>query len=251
VIGLVVAQVIATAVIGAVGIAAYLRFPAAPSEPLGDDVRGLRSFLFSSTLASSLDSARGTLGTSLVPTVAPIVEAGYFRNAQAPATGFAALSGPVRLVMLTEQTRDFEAGRKERVMRMLNRYMGGAAALMVVAVPVLWILMPFLIGLAYGSEFRAHATDAARLVLIAAALRLVWGWTKSFPVSIGRPGLRVIVQSVEIAVFVPLLLVFADRWGATGAAGAMLVSTVVFCAVWSVVLFRLRHEWRGKEAVAG
>ena len=56
-------------------------------------------------------------------------------------------------------------------------------------------------------------------MLVAAALRLVWGWTKSFPVSIGRPGLRVIVQAIEIAVFVPLLLVFASRWGATGAAG--------------------------------
>ena len=40
---------------------------AAPAEPLGDDVpRRSRSFLVSSTLASSLDSARGTLGTSLV-----------------------------------------------------------------------------------------------------------------------------------------------------------------------------------------
>jgi len=248
VIGMVVAQVIATAAIGAVGIAAFLRFPAAPSESLGDDRRGLRSFLFSSTLASSLDSARGTLGTSLVPTVAPIVEAGYFRNAQAPATGFAALSGPVRLVMLTEQTRDFEAGRHDRVMKMLNRYVVSTAALMVVAVPVLWIVMPFLIGLAYGADFRAHATDAARLVLVAAALRLVWGWTKSFPVSIGRPGLRVIVQSVEIAVFVPLLLWFASKWGATGAAGAMLVSTVVFCVLWSVVLLRLRASWNA-EAV--
>jgi O-antigen/teichoic acid export membrane protein len=110
--------------------------------------------------------------------------------------------------------------------------------------------MPYLIGLFYGPDFRAHATDAARLVLVAAALRLIWGWTKSFPVSIGRPGLRVIVQSIEIAVFVPLLLVFASHWGATGAAGAMLVSTVVFCAAWSVVLLRLRAGWRSAEAVA-
>jgi O-antigen/teichoic acid export membrane protein len=249
VIGMVVAQVAATAAISAVGIAAFMRFPSAPAEPLGDDVRGLRSFLFSSTLASSLDSARAQLGTSLVPTVAPIVEAGYFRNAQAPATGFAALSGPVRLVMLTEQTRDFEAGRRDRVMRMLNRYVASTAALMIVAVPVLWIAMPYLIGFFYGPEFRAHATDAARLVLVAAALRLIWGWTKSFPVSIGRPGLRVIVQSVEIAVFVPLLLWFASKWGATGAAGAMLVSTVVFCALWSVVLLRLRASWDSAKAV--
>jgi len=251
VIGMVVAQVIATVAIGSVGIAAFLRFPAAPSEPLGEDRRGLRSFLFSSTLASSLDSARGTLGTSLVPTVAPIEEAAYFRNAQAPATGFAALSGPARLVMLTEQTRDFEQGRHDQVMRMLNRYVAGTAALMVVAVPVLWILMPFLIGLFYGHEFRVHATDAARLVLVAAALQLVWGWTKSFPVSIGRPGLRVIVQSIEIAVFVPLLLVLASHWGATGAAGAMLASTSVFCAVWTIVLLRLRASWHRPGVVAG
>ena len=77
-----------------------------------------------------------------------------------------------------------------------------------------------------------------------AALRLIWGWTKSFPVSIGRPGLRVVVQSIEIAVFIPLLLVFADRWGATGAAAAMLVSTVVFCLAWSIVLLGLRGNWR-------
>jgi O-antigen/teichoic acid export membrane protein len=87
-------------------------------------------------------------------------------------------------------------------------------------------------------------------VLLVAALRLIWGWTKSFPVSIGRPGLRVVVQSIEIAVFVPLLLVFGSNWGATGAAGAMLVSTAVFCAVWSFLLVRLRAGRRAAEAIA-
>jgi O-antigen/teichoic acid export membrane protein len=250
VLGLVVAQILSTAAIGVAGILAFRRFPVAPAEPLGDDRKAMRGFLVSSTLASSLDSARGTLGTSLVPTVAPIVQAGYFRNAQAPATGFAALSGPVRLVMLTEQTRDFEAGRHDRVYGMLRRYVLSTAALMVVAVPVLWILMPWLMGLAYGPDFREHASAAARLVLLAAALQLVWGWTKSFPVSIGRPGLRVIVQSIEIAVFVPLLLVFASHWGATGAAGAMVASTTVFCAVWGVIVLRLRAGWHAPEAVA-
>ena len=123
---MVVAQVLATIAIGAAG---HRRVPAAsrrrrPSRSARTSAR-VRGFLFSSTLASSLDSARGTLGTSLVPTVAPIVQAGYFRNAQAPATGFAALSGPARLVMLTEQTRDFEAGRHDRVLRMLRRYVAG------------------------------------------------------------------------------------------------------------------------------
>jgi O-antigen/teichoic acid export membrane protein len=250
VVGMAVAQVIATTAIVTAGILAFRRFPREAPEPLGEDVAGIRRFLISSTLASSLDSARGTLGTSLVPTVAPLLQAGYFGIAQAPATGFDALSGPARLVMLTEQTRDFEAGRYAQVFAMLRRYILWTTTLMLVAVPIFWWLMPVLLGFVFTDTYRVHATTAARLVLLVAALRLVWGWTKSFPVSIGRPGLRVVVQSIEIAVFVPLLLVFASRWGATGAAGAMLVSTVVFCAVWTVVLIRLRAGWRTPGALA-
>ena len=39
--------------------------------------------------------------------------------------------------------------------------------------------------------------DAARLILIAGALQVIWGWAKSFPVSIGRPGLRVLAHGIE------------------------------------------------------
>ena len=249
-IGLVIAQAVATAAICIAGVAAFRRFPSAPAEPIAEDRRGLRSFLVSSTVVSSLVSGRAALGTALLPTVAPIVQAGYFRNAQAPATGFAALSGPARLVLLTEQTRDFEAGRHDRMYGMLRRYITKATLLMVVAVPLLWWWMPFLMGLAYGHAFRVHAATAARLVLVAAAIQFILGWTKSFPVSIGRPGLRIVAQSVEIAVFVPLLLVFASKWGATGAAAAMLVSTVVFCALWIVLLARIRNDRVRTEALA-
>jgi O-antigen/teichoic acid export membrane protein len=179
------------------------------------------------------------------------LQAGYFRNAQAPATGFSALSAPARLVLLTEQTRDFEAGKHDRVYAMLKRYMTGTSLLMLVAVPLFWWLMPFILGTAYGTAFRIHATTAARLVLLTAALQLIWAWTKTFPVSIGRPGLRNVAQGVEIAVFVPLLLVFGSMWQATGAAAAMLVSTTVFCTLWIVLLARLRDDHRvRKEALA-
>jgi len=240
VIGMVIAQVAATAAICTVGVAAFRRFPPAAADPLADDGRPLRSFIFRSTLASSLVSGRATLGTALLPLVAPLVQTGYFRNAQAPATGFSALSAPARLVLLTEQTRDFEAGRHDQMYAMLRRYIVSTSLLMLVAVPILWWLMPWLMGIAYGADFRAHASDAARLILIAAALQLVWGWSKSFPVSIGRPGLRVLAHGVEIAVFVPLLLVFAAAWGATGGAVAVLVSTIAFCALWTVLLVRVR-----------
>jgi O-antigen/teichoic acid export membrane protein len=133
---------------------------------------------------------------------------------------------------------------------MLRRYITGTTLVMVVVVPLFWWLMPFFMGLAYGHAYRVHASNAARLVLVAAAIQFIFGWTKSFPVSIGRPGLRIIAQSVEIAVFVPLLLVFASKWGATGAAAATLVSTGVFCAVWIVLLARIRSDRVRAEALA-
>jgi O-antigen/teichoic acid export membrane protein len=250
VLGMVVGQALATVVLSVVGLAAFRRFPQERSEPLGEDRRAVRRFVFSSTVSSSLVSGRATLGTALMPVVAPIDQAAYFRNAQAPATGFAALSSPARIVLLTEQTRDFEAGRRAETYAMLRRYMIGTTPLMIVLVPVLWWLMPYFMGLAYGAAFREHATTAARLVLVAAALQLIWGWTKSFPVSIGRPGLRIVVQGVEIAVFVPLLLVLGAKWGATGGAAAMVVSTAVFCALWSVLLARLRSRHLASEALA-
>jgi O-antigen/teichoic acid export membrane protein len=250
VVSLLVTQILSTGAICVVGFMAFRRFPNVESEPIGDDRRALRGFLVSSTISSSLFSVRAQLATALLPAVAPITQAAYFRNAQAPATGFSALSAPARLVLMTEQTRDFEAGRHDRMYGMLRRYIAGTSLLMLVSVPVLWVLMPWLMGVFYGQAFRDHAANAARLVLLAAALQLVWGWTKTFPVSIGRPNLRIWAQSVEIIVFVPLLLLFASLWGATGAAAAMLVSTAFFCALWALILFRMRNSRVRGEALA-
>ena len=48
----------------------------------------------------------------------------------------------------------------------------------------------------FGAKYLG-AVDAARLVLVAASIQLVLGWTKSFPVSIGRPNLRLITHGAE------------------------------------------------------
>jgi O-antigen/teichoic acid export membrane protein len=249
VVGMLVSQVLATAALSAVGLVAFRRFPQARSEPLGEDGKPVRAFVISSTMGSSLVSGRTTLGTALLPAVAPIDQTAYFRNAQAPATGLSAVSAPARLVLLTEQTRDFEAGRIDAMYAMLRRYMSATTLLMVAAVPLFWWLMPWLMEVAYGPPFREHATTAARIVLVAAALQLVWGWTKSFPVSIGRPNLRLVAHGVEIALFIPLLLVLGAEWGASGAAAAMLVSTAAFCLLWVVLLARVRSEHIAPEAL--
>jgi O-antigen/teichoic acid export membrane protein len=182
----------------------------------------------------------GSIPTLLVGGVSSTAQAGYFRIAQTPLAAFASLSSPVRLILLTEQTRDFERGDSARFWGLLRRYVVATATLTAIVLPPLLLVMPALIRLVFGKQ-SAPAGDAARLMLVAAALQLVWGWTKSFPVSIGRPQLRIAAHCVELVVLVPLLVVFASEWGATGAAGAVLCSTCAFCAFWTVMLLRVRR----------
>jgi lipopolysaccharide exporter len=241
VVALVVAQTISTLAICAVGLAAFRRFPAAEHTPLGEHRAEIVRFVLQSSVGTGLVSLRGWIAPLLLGVVSDVRQVGLFRAAQAPQQGFAALSSPVRLILLTEQTRDWERGRPEQVLSGVRRYSLGAAALMAVAVPVFWLLMPTLVRVVIGSDYEG-ATNAARVILLAAAVQLVYGWTKSLPVTIGRPGLRIIAHGVETAVLVPLLVVLGDRWGATGAAGAVLASTIAFALVWTFLVLRLRSH---------
>jgi O-antigen/teichoic acid export membrane protein len=223
---IVAAQVLSSASIGAVAWSAYRRYPAAPAEPLGEDAPAVRAFAIQSTLASGLTSLRTSLPTVLVGIVARPHAVAAFRAAQAPQTAFQTLSAPARLVLLAEQTRDVEHGRPERAFSLLHRYIGGTAALACAVTPPLWIFMPTLVRLVYGAKY-VVAANTFRVMLLAAALQLVFGWTRTFPVSIGRMGLRTLGQLLEVAALVPAVLVLAALYGATGA------------CFWTVHLIRL------------
>jgi O-antigen/teichoic acid export membrane protein len=249
VVGLVLSQAVATFIFGGAAFYAFKRFPHADQTELGSHRRGILRFVVSSSLATGVVSLRGTLSPILLGAVTNPVELGYFRIAQSPQNGFASLSAPVRLILLTEQTRDWSRGAYDAVFAGLRRYMLGATALMVVVVPPLFVFMPELVQVVFypgknGSHEANAVAEAARLILIAGALQVVWGWSKSFPVSIGRPSLRVLAHGVESVVLIPLVVVFGIAWGATGAAGAVLTSTVVFCLLWTVLLLRIHRQPR-------
>jgi O-antigen/teichoic acid export membrane protein len=240
-LGLAAGQAAASVVVVVVAHRVFSRLPSAPAEPLGSDAGPFRRFVLQSAATSTLTSARTAFGTVLLGLVAPAAQIGYYRAAQAPQTGAAAASAPARLVLLAEQTRDVESGRLDRAWRLLGRYVAGTTAIALVAVPILWWLMPAIVDLIYGVDYDG-AVDATRIMTVAAALQLVFGWTKSFPVSIGRPGLRTFAHAVELGVLVPLLLLLGARWGATGAALATLASTSAFAVLWIVLARRLRRE---------
>ena len=243
-VAIVIAQTISTVVVSVVGVGALRRFPSAPVKELGEDVRGIRSFVIQSSIATGVISLRTTLVPLVLGVVAGPTQVGLFRIAQTPQTGLAAASSPARLMLLTEQTRDWEKGERSRVLGGVRSYTRWAGALMVVAVPIFFIAMPWLVRVVFGSEYDGAVT-AARVVLLSAAVHFALGWTKSLPVTIGRPRLRIVTHGVETLVVIPLVAVLGAEWGATGAAVAVLASTLVFAGAWLIVITRLRAEVHG------
>ena len=80
----------------------------------------------------------------------------------------------------------------------MRRYLRGATALMLVALVPLEFAMGWMVSFFLGDQY-APAIPAARIILVAAAIQVVFGWSKSFPVSIGRPGLRIVASGIEAA----------------------------------------------------
>jgi O-antigen/teichoic acid export membrane protein len=238
-VGIVIAQLVSTSAVSIAGLAALRRFPSAPERGLGEDVPLIRSFLLQSTFATGVISMRTTLVPVVLGIVANPVQVGVFRISQTPVSGLAAVSAPARLVLLTDQTREWEGGRHVSVLAGIRKYTVGAGALMVIAVPVFFLAMPWLVESVFGAKYLG-AVDAARIGLLAAAIQFAIGWTKSLPVTIGRPQLRIVTHGLETVVVIPLVAVLGLEWGATGAAVAVLISTAVFAGAWAIAIARLR-----------
>jgi O-antigen/teichoic acid export membrane protein len=235
------AQVVATTGVMCAGWIAYRRFPQQRAVPLGDDRRPVLSFVAQSTIATAVTSLTIPLATLVLGRVALAREVAWFRAALSPQQAFAALSSPARLILMTEQTRDWERGTRDAVFAGIRRYMLGAAALTAVILPPLLVFTPELVRLLFSAKNQG-AADATRLMIVAGGLRMVFGWSKSFPVSIGRPKLRIWTHGLEMLVLVPLVGILGAEWGATGAGGAVLASSVAFCAYWALLYARIKRE---------
>jgi O-antigen/teichoic acid export membrane protein len=238
---IVAAQVVATAAVSVAGWVAYNRFPQQPSTPLGGERRDILSFVAQSSAATAVISLTAPLSLLVLGRVASTRQVAFFRAAMSPQQAFAVVSAPARLILLTEQTRAWERGTRDVVFAGIRRYMLGMTVLSAAILPVLLVFTPDLARLLFSAK-NVGAVDATRIVIVAGALRMVYGWTKSFPVSIGRPALRIWSHGIETVVLIPLVGVLGAKWGATGAATAVLASSVVFCLVWTFLFLRIRRE---------
>jgi O-antigen/teichoic acid export membrane protein len=243
---LALAQGVSSLAIGVAGAAAFARYPVEPHRSLEGDAKAIRRFIVQSSVATGVVSLRSTLTPIVLGVVSTSTQVGYFKVAQSPQTGLNALSGPIRMVMLTEQTRDWERGELERVFAGVRRYTLLAAAGSLALLPPLLALMPSIVKLLFGVKYLG-AVDAARVIVVAGAVQFVVGWSKSFAVTAGRPHLRVWTHGVESVILLPLAVLLGMHWGATGAAVAVLVSSVGFAVMWGVLYVRIRREERSRS----
>jgi O-antigen/teichoic acid export membrane protein len=242
------AQAAASAAIGIAGAAAFRRYPRAGDTPLGEDARAIRRFILQSSVATGVVSLRATLTPIVLGIVSTKTQVAYLRVAQSPQQGLNAVSAPIRMVLLTEQTRDWERGEVERVFAGIRRYTLLALLAAALVLPPLLVFMPRIVPLVFGPKYDG-AVLAARIVLVAGVLQFLVGWSKSFAVTVGRPNLRVWTHGVETLVLLPLAVVLGSRWGASGAAVAILASSVAFVAMWTVLYARIRREPNAPRSV--
>jgi O-antigen/teichoic acid export membrane protein len=115
VLGVVLAQIVSTLSIAGVGLVALRRFPHVAPTSLQADRKPLLSFVIHSTAGTTLASLRAWAAPLALGIVQHPTQVGLFRGAQAPLQGIAAFTAPLRLILLTEQTRERERGNTEKI----------------------------------------------------------------------------------------------------------------------------------------
>ena len=128
--------------ISVAGWIAYRRFPQQPAVPLGEDRRDILRFVAQSSVATGVLSLTAPLSLLVLGRVASTRQVAFFRAAMSPQQAFAVVSAPARLILLTEQTRDWERGTRDVVFAGIRRYTLGMAAAAAVILPPLLVFTP-------------------------------------------------------------------------------------------------------------
>ncbi len=208
---------------------------------LGRERRDILSFVAQSSAATAVISLTAPLSLLVLGRVASTRQVAFFRAAMSPQQAFAVVSAPARLILLTEQDACVGARHPRRRLRgdsplhgRDDRGLGGDPA----GAARLHPRAREAAVLGEERRCRRRNTNRDRRGRAADGLRL----DEVVPRVDRRPALRIWAHGIEMVVLIPLVGVLGAKWGATGAATAVLVSSVAFCLVWSVFFVRIRRE---------
>ena len=118
------------------------------------------------------------------------------------------------------------AGRSaEEIVSMVGRAVRVTTIITAVVGAAVCLLGPTLLKLMYGSQYLSAIAALRILVLEVVIQGGVFVMAQAF-MAMGRPGIVTILQAVGLSLSLPLMLVLIPRFGVSGAATALLVSTI-------------------------
>lgn len=214
--------------------------PAPRSRTRSATPPGVWHFAVKSSLATSLAAG----GDNAITTVAGLAGGAdlvvLLKIAMAPGRFLLSLLSPVSAQLFPRLSEQAALSSAARVRGLCERATKWALPPVVVAVGLGWLLMPFALALVYGDQYRI-AYLAAALFLTAIGLRALVVWSKVLPLAVGRPGLRLVVLSVEAVVLIgasaALPRAIPDQVLAVEALGAVaLVLAATACVFWLLLI---------------
>jgi O-antigen/teichoic acid export membrane protein len=209
-------------------------------------VRELVRFGAFTSITTTVAAANGALVPVVLGRLSGPTAVGLFRVAMLPVFVSDNASGPIRLVLYPEQARLAAEGDVHQIRQAVRTHTLAALALAVPVAVAAWFVLPWLVPAIYSDTF-ANAVHPARILLVAAVLRLATSWFKTLPAALGRPQLRTALVLVELAVMITLLVALGGR-GSEGAAIAVSATSVVSAATAAIAVRLLLRRAEGSPA---
>jgi O-antigen/teichoic acid export membrane protein len=207
--------------------------------------RKLLPFAVHSSIMTTLTSAADSLLVIILGKLSGPTAVAMFRIALLPKFISQVASGPMKLVMFSEQARQAAGGKVEELRRGLVRWSAVSIAIALPATVAGFFVLPWLIPAVYGQAY-AGAVEASQIVLLAAFLGFSFPWVKNFPAIIGRPAVATIASLALVAVALPITLVFGEEYGPSAAAAGWSLGWLVVTVIHLVTARAWFAEQRAK-----
>ncbi len=210
---------------------------------------GLWRFAVASNLHSTVQTVAGHLTTVLVGAFAGPAAAGLFKVARDVATAITKPAELLNYAIYPEFARFASRNEWSPLPKLIVRSGAIAGAAGLALVLLMAVAGPWFLKTSFGTEFVA-AQGALMFLLVAATISIA-----GFPMdpalyAMGRPGIPLQVNTVAVAIYLPVLVTATKLTGPVGAAFAGLLSAVVIFGAMAVfTAIHLRRHLASPPAV--
>ena len=188
--------------------------------------RSMLGMMFHTNIVTYAKLVQGQAPTLLLGAMRTPLDAGVFRLGMAVASAVAKPADPAWAAVMPRLSKLLSQGRSSEIRQMLRQSTLIALGVIGLGAVVVFALREQLLTLVGGSE-AAVASSVLALGLLARATHGILFWNTPVLYSARKAATAARAYVVATVLFAPLLVLFIDRWGATGAAAAILVFTVV------------------------